>query len=69
MDKFLSRPKSQKMAVTQLGNTTDTDPSDEGSEEFEEAGLAATVNTTLAQLLAQQSMLMEQIAVWREEDF
>jgi hypothetical protein len=69
MDKFLGRPRSQKLAAVLEGEVLDAETSEGSQLSREEAGVEPTVHPTLAQLLAQQSVLTEQIAEWREEDF
>ena len=69
MDKFLGRPKSQRVAAVLEEHALETDLSEESQEGGDDAGTSPTARTTLTQLLAQQSALTERIAAWNEEDF
>ena len=69
MDKFLGRAKSQKVAAVLEGDISDAEAPEGNQPSGEEAGTVLTARPTLAQLLAQQSALTEQIGEWKEEDF
>ena len=69
MDKFLGRAKSQKVATVLEGDISDAEAPKGSQPSGEEAGTVLTAHPTLAQLLAQQSALTEQIGEWNEEDF
>ena len=69
MDKFLGRPKSQKVAAVLEEEELDIEMPEGGQLGGREMEVTPTTRATLAQLLAQQSVLMEWIAEWKEEDF
>ena len=69
MDKFLGRPKSQRVAVVLEETALDVDLSEDNQGREDETDMVPTACATLTQLLAQQSALTEWIAEWKEEDF
>jgi hypothetical protein len=80
MEKFVGRPKGQKVAATEeIESGAGVEGFEEVSEELEQTDTAVTAATAvnaLAQLLEQQKSLAEQqkaladqIAAWREQDF
>ena len=71
MDKFMGKPKGQKVAATDEGSKTDLDSLGEDSEEnkAKETAAATATTTTLAQLVQQQKTLADQLAALREMDF
>ena len=69
MDKFLGRPKSQKVAAVVEEEDLDAEMPEGGQLGGGEMEATPTARATLAQLLAQQSVLTERIAEWKEEDF
>ena len=69
MDKFLGRPKSQKVAAVLEEEDLDADMPEGGQLGGGEVEETPAARATLAQLLAQQNTLTERIAEWKEEDF
>jgi hypothetical protein len=85
MDKFLKRARGQKVAATEdeesirdiLDNLSDVESLADSSDCSEIAAIAASTSrvplvmpeTTLAQVLEQQKVLLEQLAALREQDF
>jgi len=69
MDKFMGRPKKQKVAATVEENEMDLGLLGESLGELEKEGIVATNVATLAQLIQQQKVLTEQIVALRKQDF
>ena len=69
MDKFMGRPKGQKLAATEEEGNTETETPGETSEESEKTGVGAATYAALTQLAEQQKNIAEQIAALREQDF
>ena len=69
MNKFLRQPKSQKVAAVLEEKDSNAEVPEGGQTGGGEMGVTPTVCATLAQLLAQQSVLTKQITAWNKEDF
>ena len=69
MDKFMGKPKAQKVAATGEVEVSDEETLGEMSEGSEDVETVAANTITLAQLAEQQKILAEQITALHDQDF